>query len=106
MANANVAKLYVELVGLFEQTQVLLTQSAQIVGLADQGSSEVPGVADSRELHTPIDTPLSPEETLDSIITLLAACSFETQVNIVKTLALEMAKIARSRAEVKYPATA
>jgi hypothetical protein len=58
------------------------------------------------EAHTSTDAALSPEETLDSIITLLAACSFERQVQIMKTLALAMASVARARANVKQPPTA
>jgi hypothetical protein len=101
-----VAHLYTELLQLFEQARQLQTQSTHLLAVARPDSGDVPAARANRESRTHADAPLSPEETLDSIITLLAVCSFESQVNIVKTLALHMAREARVRADVKHPPTA
>jgi hypothetical protein len=102
----HVAQLYAELLQLFAEARQLQTQSAHLLAMARPDSGEVPARRANPESRTHADAPLSPEETLDSIITLLAVCSFESQVNIVKTLALHMAREARARADVKHPPTA
>jgi hypothetical protein len=102
----HVAQLYAELLQLFEQARQLQTQSAHLLSVAHQDSGYVLGRAVGPEPDTPAAATLSPEETLDTIITLLAECSFETQVNIMKTLALGIASQARARADIKHPPTA
>jgi hypothetical protein len=102
----HVARVYAELQQLFEEAQQLQIESAQILALAHQDSGNVLERAVSPELGTAAAAPLSPEETLDSVIALLASCSFETQVNIIKTLALCMASVARARADIRHPLTA
>jgi hypothetical protein len=97
-AQPNQAVLFVELLDLFAQARQLQEESTQI--LARQGASDVPDAA------TAPDAPRSPEETLACIVTLLAACSFENQVTIVKALALGIASAARTRAHVTHPPTA
>jgi hypothetical protein len=101
-----VAQLFTELLQLFEQARQLQTQSTHLLAVARPDSGDVPAANASPESGTSADMALSPEETLDSIITLLAVCSFESQVNIMKTLALHMARVARARADVKHPPTA
>jgi hypothetical protein len=101
-----VAQLYTELLELFEEARQLQTQSAHLLSGTRQDSGDIPAAPASPVSRTPEAAPLSPEETLDTIITLLAACSFESQVNIMKTLALGMARVARARADVKRPPAA
>jgi signal transduction histidine kinase len=105
-SDAGQPELYIELLQLFEQARQLQTQSTQLLALARQDAGDVQAVPADPEAHTAPDAPRSLEETLDSIITLLAACSFENQVTIIKTLALGMASAARARADVKHPPTA
>jgi hypothetical protein len=76
------------------------------LAVARQASGDIPGAYAGPEARTSTDAPLSPEETLDHIIMMLAACSFERQVHIIKTLALAMASEARARAHIKHPPTA
>jgi len=99
-------QLYTELLQLFEEARQLQTESTHLLAVARQASSDVPAAYASPEARPSTDAPLSPEETLDSIITLLVACSFERQVHIVKSLALAIASEARARASVKHPPTA
>jgi len=100
------AQLYTELLQLFEEARQLQTQSTHLLAVAHQASGDVPAAYSGPEAPPSTDTPLSPEETLDAIIILLAACSFERQVHIMKTLALAIASEARARANVKHPPTA
>lgn len=101
-----ITQLYTELLQLFEEARQLQAQSTHLLAVARQGSGDVPTVYPHPVSRASIDAPLSPEETLDSILLLLAACSFERQVQIMKTLALAMASVARARANVKHPPTA
>jgi hypothetical protein len=119
------AQLYTELLRLFEEARQLQAHSTHLLAVARQASGDVPTVETQPEScastdaplspeevytrpesHASTDAPLSSEETLDSIMILLAACSFERQVHIVKSLALAMASIARARANVKHPPAA
>lgn len=103
-----ISQLYAELLQLFQEARQLQTQSAYLLAVAHQACADSPGTPAGAEPHAPADdnAPLSPEETLDSMITLLAAFSFHTQVSIVKALALGMASAARARADIKHPSTA
>jgi hypothetical protein len=101
-----IAQPYTELLQLFEEARQLQIQSTHLLAVARQASGDVPAAYAGPEARTSTDAPLSPEETLDNIIMLLTACSFEWQVHIVKSLALAIASEARARANIKRPSTA
>ena len=102
-SHTNIPALYAELLELFEQARQIQTESTQLLAVARKEARDVQAVP---EADAAPGAPRSPEETLDCIVTLLAACSFENQVTIVKTLALGIASTARARANVKHPPTA
>jgi len=109
--NADVGQLYQELLKLFEAAQQLQAQSTQLLDVARQTRVSVLAVSDAPvpdDAPTPpvAGVPLSPEQTLDAMITLLADFSLETQMAITKALALGMATTARARLSVKHPPVA
>ena len=103
--NDGTTRLYDELQQLFEEAQDLHTQSMYLLAVARRMHVETaPTPQPAATAAAPAE--LSPEETLDRIVALLAAFPFETQVAITKALALGMVSVARSRLAVKRPPAA